>query len=198
MIREVHVKDHLTSLLFDAGSQNIVHEVGVVRGGVSRIDVLDFTTEVHGYEIKTAVDSVSRLPLQVKWYGKVMNKITLVAATKHLKKALTIIPDYWGLKEIVEVDGNFAIIDLRPALSNPDLDKHYYVSMLWAPELKEIMRKRGMLKALASKAHWNMANRMALLMQIEDLTPIIIETFKNRNNLIGNNDSWKQQKRLML
>lgn len=175
-----------------------MHEVGVVRGGVSRIDVLDFTTEIHGYEIKTSVDSLSRLPLQIQWYGKVMDKITLVAATKHLKKAQELVPGYWGLKEIVEIDGAFAIEDLRPAMPNPDQDKLYYVSLLWADELKEIMRQRGLYKALASKAHWNMANRMATLFKVDDLRPIILERLKARKPSVRGNDSWKQQKRLML
>lgn len=197
MIREVHIKDYLTELLFSNGSQNIVHEVGVVRGGISRIDVLDFTTDIHGYEIKTAVDSLSRLPLQIQWYGKVMDRITLVVASKHLKKAQELVPGYWGLKEIVEIDGAFAIEDLRPAVQNPNQDKLYYISLLWADELREVMRQRGLYRTLASKAHWNMANRMATLYTVDDLRPIILSKLKARKPSVRGNDSWKQQKRLM-
>jgi hypothetical protein len=193
MIYEVHIKDHLTQDLLHNGSKNIVHEVGVVRSNISRIDVLDFTNEIHGYEIKTAVDSVSRLPQQVIWYGKVLDRITLVAATKHLKKALTIIPSYWGVQEIVEIDGFFSINKIKEAEPNPEQDKMYYASLLWADELKEILKKRGFLRGLNNRAHWNMANRLSSLMSIDQMRSIVCDTMRARNGKNKRNDGWNQQ-----
>jgi hypothetical protein len=159
---------------------------------------LDFTKELHGYEIKTSVDSLSRLPLQIQWYGKVLNKITLVVATKHLKKALELIPSFWGVKEIQEIDDStFAIINVREATDNPTLDKNYFASLLWADELQEVLRALGQYKQLARKAHWNMANRLATVVPIEDIKKIVIKKYNERNSKLKGSNPWKQQKRLM-
>ncbi|WP_332832648.1 hypothetical protein [Escherichia coli] len=43
---------------------------------------------------------MERLPLQIKHYSSVMDKVTLVVAEKHLEGALKLIPGWWGVKTV--------------------------------------------------------------------------------------------------
>lgn len=190
-LREVHIIDHLYTDLYANGATHLVSEVGVIRGGSSRIDLLDFSKDIHGYEIKTHVDSLSRLKTQIPSYGKVLSRVTLVAATKHLKKAKTLIPGYWGLKEIVEHDGFFSIVDLKEAEPNPEQDKLYLASLLWADELTTILKRIGQYRQLASKAHWNMANRLSILYNVEELTSLVVAQLAIRSNQVNRGNPWK-------
>lgn len=68
--------------------------------GASRADIAVINGVMHGYELKSESDSLERLPLQIKHYSSVMDKVTLVVAEKHLFGALELIPDWWGGKQL--------------------------------------------------------------------------------------------------
>ena len=52
---------------------------------------------MHGFEIKSDIDSLARLPHQTELYSSVFDKITLVVGATHLYHAFNIIPDWWGV-----------------------------------------------------------------------------------------------------
>ena len=65
--------------------------------GSGRIDVAVVNSKLHGYEIKSAVDTLERLPSQQESYSKVFDRITLVADERHIPEAVKILPPWWGL-----------------------------------------------------------------------------------------------------
>jgi hypothetical protein len=49
----------------------------------ARIDIAVFNGIMHGYEIKSDVDTLKRLPQQIKAYDSIFDKITLIVGKAH-------------------------------------------------------------------------------------------------------------------
>lgn len=82
----------------------IFEEFGV-RHGTVRIDLAIINGVMHGYEIKSDRDTLSRLPEQMNKYNAVFDKITLVVGKRHLYNAINIVPDWWGIV-VAKIDTN--------------------------------------------------------------------------------------------
>jgi hypothetical protein len=120
----------------------VVDEVTLDRGR-SRIDVLDVTeAELHGYEIKGASDSLSRLPSQVASYGRVLDRATLIATERHADQALDLLPEWWGFDRAEERDGVIALVPVRLAAANPGRDLAAVVDLMWVSEQRALYRAR--------------------------------------------------------
>ena len=55
---------------------------------------------IHGFEIKSEVDSLSRLASQAQLYGECLDYVTLVVAKKHIQPAMQCVPPWWGVMSI--------------------------------------------------------------------------------------------------
>lgn len=114
----------------------------------SRIDLAVFNGHFHGYEIKSAGDTLDRLPRQLAIYRSALQKLTLVIATRHLEAAEAIAPDWCGLTEIVNgPHGGITFASRRRAHVNPDLDPFMLAHLLWHPEAQDLLRARAASKA---------------------------------------------------
>ncbi len=60
----------------------VLNELGL-RHGACRVDVAVVNGSLHGYELKSDMDTLERLPAQVGLYGKVLDKATLVVGARH-------------------------------------------------------------------------------------------------------------------
>lgn len=58
----------------------VVHEFCVFD---ARIDVAVINDSLHGYEIKSAVDTLKRLPAQIEAYSKVFDYLTVYTENNH-------------------------------------------------------------------------------------------------------------------
>ncbi|ORA60997.1 sce7726 family protein [Mycobacteroides franklinii] len=101
-----------------------VPEIDVQGGWPGRIDqVLITRRQLHGFEIKSDVDTLRRLPVQVQAYSPVLERATLVTTTRHLEAARTVIPRWWGILIASRGrDGSVRIAPLRAPRANPELD----------------------------------------------------------------------------
>ena len=70
----------------------IVDELGIHHGR-SRVDIAVINCFLYGFEIKSELDDLSRLPGQVDAYNSVFNKITLVMAEKFRNQVADMIPE---------------------------------------------------------------------------------------------------------
>lgn len=123
--------------------QSIVfHELAVKRG-IAIADIVTVNSFAHCYEIKSDVDSLARLPTQVNAFSDVFRKVTLITTLKHLTKAQSIIPSWWGLivarKEKEEVIFNY----VRKSKKNPKDTSPDLLKILWNDELKSILSSRN-------------------------------------------------------
>lgn len=93
----------------------VLDEVTVGQG-TGRVDVMQVdATGIHGYELKSGRDTLSRFWLQVDCYNEVFDTLTLVTVEKHRQSALALINDWWGLW-LVAGEG---LMCYRPARPNP-------------------------------------------------------------------------------
>ncbi|MFH2029620.1 MAG: sce7726 family protein [Bacteroidota bacterium] len=60
--------------------------------GLSRIDVAVINGVIHGYEIKSEEDTLKRLPIQMSFYNKSLEKITVATNPVHLNKIKEFVP----------------------------------------------------------------------------------------------------------
>jgi hypothetical protein len=114
----------------------IVDEVVLGR---ARIDLLDLTDELHGYEIKSDHDDYSRLKNQKKYYNKYLSKITIIVGSTKKEEILELVPPFWGIKSISKIDTQIILEEIREPKLNPFFDKAAVCSLLWRSELLDLI-----------------------------------------------------------
>lgn len=123
-------------LLFRHASDShtvIIEELGILHGS-SRVDLAVVNGTLHGYELKSDRDDLQRLPEQVAAYITVFDLVTLVVGERHLRRALDLIPDWWGIKVARNEPCGTVFCDLKLPTANPSPDPMSVVRLLWRDE----------------------------------------------------------------
>ncbi len=121
----------------------IIDELGVTHG-TQRIDIAVINGQLHGYEIKSSRDDLSRLPAQIKSFSKCFERLTVVTAEVHLKKVMESVPDFVGVI-LVKRGSRGAIYfeSIRKPRKNSDLDIISTAHFLWKSEAIELLCNAG-------------------------------------------------------
>ncbi len=108
-------------------------------------DVAAINGRLDVFEIKSDADRLDRLASQAEWYGPVCDRATLVAAERHLRRAVVggSVPDWWGLVAAIDVDGRVVLEERRPAAQNPGRDVRAVLNLLRKAELLKVLLARG-------------------------------------------------------
>jgi len=130
----------------------IVDEFGIMHG-VARIDVAVINHRLHGYEIKSDLDDLKRLPDQIRAYSAVMDRVTLIVGYRHAYDALRMIPEWWGVKlaSMSQRSGCALLSGARLCRDNPGVDLNALVSLLWREEALRILHEWGQDSGFRSK-----------------------------------------------
>lgn len=136
LIRTEFAKKHIR------GSSIIFHELAVKRG-IAIADIVVVNSSAHCYEIKSDVDSLSRLPSQVVSFSDVFQKVTLITTAKHFSKAQSLIPFWWGIILAKEFKGEVIFNYIRKSTKNKRDTSSDLLKILWNDELKNILLSRG-------------------------------------------------------
>lgn len=116
-----------------------VNEMGM-NHGAARIDLAVIDDTLDGYEIKGPQDDLRRLEGQAVAYGQVFDRLTLVAAERHLERAVHIVPAWWGL---TLVDASRSVVrPLRLPGANPVADPLSMARLLWQSEVAAVLEAR--------------------------------------------------------
>ena len=142
-------KTDLARFLRD-GESRVVEELGIFRGDY-RIDVAVVNGALHGYEIKSARDTLARLPAQADAYSAVFDFVTLVAAAGHLDRAAAFVPPWWGIRLAEPERGRVRLSEIRPARSNPDVDPYRVAQLLWKDEAIALLELHGGARGFRGK-----------------------------------------------
>lgn len=172
---------HLTSIHEDElADTRIVEELGIC--GTVRVDIAVMNGRLAGYELKSARDTLRRLPAQVSMYSQVFDESTLVVAENHLAAASEMVPTWWGIIGAHE-DGNGVILTHRrsPEL-NPSIDPYRLVWLLWKDEMLEELVERRLDKGVRSKPRAALAHRLASEVDVAELRDVVRERLKTRTN----------------
>ncbi|MBH5370956.1 sce7726 family protein [Bradyrhizobium glycinis] len=164
------------------GRTRIVEEMGIWAGSV-RVDIAVINGELSGYEIKSARDTLARLPAQQELYSQVFDRVTLVVADHHSKKASALIPDWWGVMIASMANGLAVRLQQdRPSYGNPGVDALQVARLLWRPEAVAILERHGLVKGFRSVVADKLYRRLASELPIELLRFEVRGALKERTS----------------
>ncbi len=166
----------------------VVDELQILRG-LGRIDVAFIDDELHGYEIKSDSDNLDRLPSQQANYGKVFDRITLVADERHVKEAVAMVPKHWGLIVVGMKDGKAYSDTVWPAMRNQDLDKLALAQLLWRDEVLELMEYFDLTAGFKNANRKKLWQHIAKSLTLEEIKAFVC--FKLRTRL-----DWRGKRRV--
>jgi hypothetical protein len=141
-LKDLHKKD---------SKLRIVEEFGVEHGA-ARVDFAVVNGILHGYEIKSDQDTLSRLPEQMSLYNGVFDEVTLVVGKQHVYEAINLVPDWWGIfLAKVCADSSVAFTRIRQARKNFGQRSISIARLLWRGEALRILEDVGEADGLRSK-----------------------------------------------
>jgi hypothetical protein len=150
-IIRIALKTYLEKLHASDSKLRIVEEFGVEHGA-ARVDVAVVNGVLHGYEIKSDRDTLSRLPEQMTAYNSVFDRVTLIVGKHHIYEAINLVPDWWGIL-IAKVGAESSVVFncIREAKENLGQSNLSIAKLLWRGEALRILEDAGEADGLRSK-----------------------------------------------
>ena len=167
--------------LKQSSKARVVDEFQILRGQ-GRIDVALIDDALHGYEIKSASDSLERLPSQQAIYSKVFERITLVADERHVKEAVAMVPKHWGLIVVGMKNGKPYADTLWPARRNQDLDKLALAQLLWRDEALELMEYFDLSSGFKKANRKKLWQHISKCLSVEEIKAFVCFKLRSRQD----------------
>jgi hypothetical protein len=122
VVAEAYVREALRSALSAAATdrQEVVDEFWVPCSH-ERADVAVIGSLMEAFEIKTDQDRLTRLPRQVAAYSRLFDRCTAVVAERHVREAMAMIPEWWGVL-VITTGGSISFEAARSADANEYVD----------------------------------------------------------------------------
>lgn len=159
----------------------VIDELGVCEGD-ARVDIAVVNGSLTGYEIKSEADTLQRLPHQADVYSRLLDQVTVVSSGRHLEKAKLIIPEWWGLSEVVERSSRIEFIAVREARDNPSIDPFALVQLLWKDEALNLLTELGLQRGMRSKPRPIVWKRLCEATTQPELSDMVRQQLKARRN----------------
>jgi len=159
----------------------IFDELGV-QHGLARIDLAVVNGELHGFELKSDRDTLARLPEQAESYGRVFDRVTLVLEERHVRGAVDLVPDWWGVRVACQESDKLRFWDLKHALRNPSPDPAAIVALLWREEALHFLEELGIAGGMRSKCRAEIYSRLATKIDIDVLCNRVRTCLRKRLN----------------
>ncbi|MFD6197105.1 sce7726 family protein [Mycobacteriaceae bacterium NPDC060252] len=182
-MRDSDVRSALHSLLIkehaeDLDSTLFVDELGLC--GEVRVDVAVVNAALSGFELKSAADTLRRLPTQIEVYSRVLDYCTIVVAECHLDRAVAMLPPWWGCIA-ARWDGESVALEVlsTPEL-NPCIDGYALAQLLWREEALAALESLSAAKGFRSKPRNLLWQRLADVTVVDDLRSVVREQLKAR------------------
>jgi hypothetical protein len=147
----------------------------------SRIDIAVVNGHLHGFEIKSARDTLNRLPHQIDGYTKVFDYITVITENKHHEKILKLLPEWVGLQVCIEDSTGHKINTIRKPLYNRNKEGFFLAKLLWRKEVENILQDQEIPYQKKSTL-WKLCELLGNSVSLTKLSKIVRETLKNRKD----------------
>lgn len=157
----------------------VMEELGLCQGQ-ARIDLLTLGGVLHGYEIKSNRDRLTRLASQAATYGRVLDRVTLVVCSQHFEAALQLVPKWWG---VLLVRGSVEAVSLdpfRPAAENPDQDPRALVELLWRDEALELLAYHNAVAGVRTKPRPAVWDRVSEVLDVSEIRSAVLYRLRAR------------------
>jgi hypothetical protein len=174
LLAEMNRKYHLDS------ETRIVQELGLCQG-IARIDIAVVNGSLHGYEIKSERDTLSRLPGQIDVYNRTLEFVTIVTAPNHADKVRGIVPDWWGVRTAIPYANGLTLKTLRRAKRNPAVVPFAMAQLLWREEALQVLEDHNLARGIRSRPREELWRRLASELSLADLGQIVRERLKCRS-----------------
>jgi hypothetical protein len=169
--RLIAEQTHADTVLFE--------ELGLCRGLV-RADIAVVNGSLHGYEIKSDLDSLRRLRNQVDVYSKVLDYATLVVGDRLLDEAVKVIPESWGVLHAHLGAEDLEFKTIRNARQNSGRDPRALAELLWFEEAVALLQKFDALRGVRGKPRRILWDRISERVRIEDIAAAVRDALKSR------------------
>ena len=166
------------------GGTRIVEEMGVWNGSV-RVDLAVINGELAGYEIKSAKDTLTRLPNQAALYNEVFDRVYLVAAEKHISHARSYIPKWWGIISARPLADTISLEIIRSGKINPRINPTQLARLLWRDEAIAVLDKHAAAKGVRSETREKVISRLIATLPLNDLRDEVRSCLKARPTWLG-------------
>ncbi len=164
----------------------VIDELGLAHAR-SRVDIAVINGCIHGYEIKSAQDSLDRLSGQIDIYRQALQKVTIVAAHRHLPKIIASVPEWCGVIEVVQgARGGIQLQPIRSARMNPDIDPVMLAHLLWRPEVFDLLTRVGFAPKELRGPRKHLYELLCEAMTLREITAAIRE-------FMGRRQTWRDR-----
>jgi hypothetical protein len=169
----------------------IIEELGITHGA-ARVDIAVVNGIIHGYELKSDLDTLHRLPEQMRIYNSVLDQVTLVVGKNHLFAAINTVPEWWGITvaKVIDSSGAISFCNIRRAEENPEKNSVDIASLLWREEALHILEKINQSRGVRSKPRTFLYERLADVLDQPTLRAKVRECLSLRTN-------WRFEKQCM-
>lgn len=137
---ENKIKEILLKKLMDTNLHDdcfAINEFGIANF-TRRVDIILCKKEsILAFEIKSEFDSLNRLSGQITEYLNHFDKVTVIAASKHIKNVLIKTPSNVAVWEVT----NSVLKIRRPGRTIPIKNKYVFIRMMTLSELKSLAKK---------------------------------------------------------
>lgn len=178
-VRQALHKTEVRRILEQEPASLVVDELGLFEGKY-RIDVAVINGRLHGYEIKSRMDNLDRLPTQQESFSRIFDRMTLVADEKHVAKAVTIVPPWWGLIAVSFRDGAPYLNEIWPSRQNLNVEPHALCQLLWREEALQLLRDIGLASGVRTKSRKLMWKLLAKVLEPDELKQAVHRILKAR------------------
>lgn len=161
----------------------IIEELGITHGA-ARVDIAVVNGTIHGYELKGDLDTLHRLPEQMRIYNSVLDQVTLVVGKNHLFAAINAVPEWWGITvaKVIGSNGAISFCSIRKADENPEKNSVDIASLLWRDEALHILEEIGHSRGVRSEPRKVLYERLATVLDQPTLRAKVRECLFLRTN----------------
>ena len=182
-IRRLLRETELSKYYADTNSR-VVEELGLKVAG-ARIDIAVINGSLHGYEIKSASDTLNRLPRQLIAYSYVFDYLTIITEETHSSEIKDMVPEWVGIT-ICTTENDLKV--LREPEFNLNKAGFHIAKLLWREELIQILIEKN-IPFKRPQRNWLLCKLLEAMIDVEELSYIVREKLKKRTHWRDNKSS---------
>jgi ribosomal protein L39E len=160
----------------------ILDELGLEHGKC-RADIAVINGHMDGFEIKSDVDSLSRLSHQINSYDSIFDYSSVVVTARHLNEVVRTIPDWWGIISVMESNSDVPqFMVIKTPHQNANIDDYLVAQLLWREEAQKVLFNLGMRGAQLRQKRSILYGYIVEMLDSHELRHTVREHLKKRQN----------------
>jgi hypothetical protein len=160
----------------------VIDELGLAHAK-ARIDVAVINGNVHGFEIKSAADTLTRLPQQLELYEQCLEKLTIVCAEKHIPGVRDLAPRWCGITKVtIGPRGGIVFITVREPKRNHNIQPYRLAHLLWRSEAVALLTQANASPKLLRAPRKTLYKSLAAQFSVAEITAFIKQSMASRQD----------------